>query len=55
MQIANSDDLQQPDCDSSEEDATTMLNETIVEADKLSALTPDEMSHGVDMQVQSET
>lgn len=51
VQTANSDDLQQPNCNSSEEDATTELNETSVSTDKLSALTSDEKSHGVDMQV----
>ena len=54
VQISNSDDLQQSYCNSSyEEDATTVANETKVEAETLSALTPDERSHGVDMQVQS--
>lgn len=55
VQISNSDDLQQSYCNSSEEDATTVANETKVEAETLSALTPDERSHGVDMQVQSNT
>jgi len=50
MEIADSDDLQQPYCNSSEEDDTTVHNETFNEAGKLCALTPDEKSHGVDMQ-----
>ena len=53
VQISKSDDLQQSYCNSSEEDATTVANETKVEAETLSALTPDERSHGVDMQVLS--
>jgi len=51
VQTANSDDLQQPNCNSSEEDATTELNETYVSTDNLCALTSDEKSHEVDMQV----
>jgi len=41
VQITDSDDLQQSDCNSSEEDATTKANEAKAQAKILCALTPD--------------
>jgi len=50
-QIIDSEDLLQPDCNSSEEDNTTIPSETQVSAERLRALTSDEKSYEVDMQV----